>query len=136
MPRLALFIGLLLVLLGVGGYVYALATADEGGGYASWTALIPAIAGVPLIILGGLALVNPGWRKHLMHVAVAWALLGALAPLGRLPAGLRADPINVVAVSSLLGMLVLCAIFVIAGIRSFIAARKERQAGLEVVPRS
>ena len=122
-------IGGLLTLLGLGGYGYALATADQTNGYASWTALIPAIAGVPLLILGALAAAKPGWRKHLMHAAVAWALLGALAPLGRLPTGLRADPINVVAVSSLIGMLVLCAIFVIAGVRSFIAARRARTAG-------
>jgi hypothetical protein len=43
----------------------------------SWTALIPAFFGLPLVILGVLAL-QEGWRKHAMHAAVVVGLIGFL----------------------------------------------------------
>ncbi len=118
---LAIVIGGLLTLLGLGGYGLGFL-----GDYASWTALIPAFVGIPLLLLGAMAVAMPNARKHLMHAAVALALLGALAPLGRLPATLSADEINAVAATSLIGMLLLCAFFVVAGVRSFIQARRSR----------
>lgn len=131
MPMLAMIVGGLLTLLGFGGYAIAL---SGDAGYASWTALIPAIAGLPILILGAFAHIGPNLRKHLMHAAVAWALLGAIAPLGRLPATLSADPVNYVSAVSMILMMALCAFFVIAGVRSFVAARKARNApgGFEV----
>ena len=78
MPKLTIIIGLLLTALGVLAY-FAFAAPDER----SWTALIPAIAGIPLVVFGALATL-PGKRKLAMHVVVVFALLGAVAPLGRL----------------------------------------------------
>ena len=128
MPRVALVIGVLLTLLGVGGYLIGMA-----GDYASWTALIPAMAGVPIALCGLIGLAGEAARKHAMHFAAVIALLGALAPLGRLPTTLTSDPINPVAVTSLAGMLSLCALFVVLAVRSFVAARRARQRGLDVV---
>ena len=123
MPLLAIVIGSLLTLIAIAGYVIG-----AMGDYASWTALIPAFAGVPILVFGILARANPDLRKHMMHGAVVFGLLGALAPLGRLPVTLRADPINYVSATSMILMIVLCAFFTIACVRSFIAARRSRTA--------
>ena len=128
MPRVALAIGVLLTLLGVAGYLIGLA-----GDYASWTALIPAFAGVPILLCGLIGSTGDAARKHAMHFAALIALLGAIAPLGRLPTTLTGDPVNWVAATSLIGMLVLCALFVALAVRSFVAARRARQRGAGTV---
>src|SRR5947209_18839802 len=62
-------VGAFLIVLGLIGYL--------GTGMVSWTALIPAFFGLPLTILGVLAL-QEDWRKHAMHVAVIIGLVGFL----------------------------------------------------------
>ena len=125
-PKVAILVGGLLCLLAAGGYVYAMLTSA----YASWTALIPAFAGVPIFVCGLIANGrSDAVRKHAMHVALLVALLGTLAPLGRLPRTLAAEPLNVVAVVSMFAMMALCALFLLVGVRSFIAARRARTAG-------
>ena len=119
MAKVAIGFGVALVALALYGYF---AVPEPR----SWTALIPAFAGVPLLICGLLAL-NPGLRKHAMHAAAMFGLLGFLAPLGRLPKTLRAEPRNNLAAFSQLAMCVLCLIFVILCVMSFINARKARQ---------
>ena len=49
----------------------------------SWTALIPAIFGIP-ILLASLLARNPEKLKLGMHIAAVFGLLGFLAPLGRI----------------------------------------------------
>src|SRR3954463_16025752 len=60
--------GILLILLGVGGFV--------GTGSAHKTALIPAYFGLPIAICGLIAQAKPAARMHAMHVAVLVGLLG------------------------------------------------------------
>src|SRR5688572_2306182 len=75
--------GLLLTLLGLAGYFLT--------GTSSVTALIPAIFGLLLVVLGFLAR-SEGVRRHAMHAAAAVALvgcIGALFSLVRTPLGLR-----------------------------------------------
>ena len=136
MPVVSLLIGGLLIALGVVGYVIALATAEPGNDYASWTALIPAVPGLLLVICGLIGRTGEKARKHAMHAAVLIALLGALAPVGRLPKTLGADDVNLLAAGSMIGMLLLCVAFVVLGVQSFIAARKARkeQQGFPVEP--
>jgi uncharacterized membrane protein (UPF0136 family) len=67
MAKTAIAFGILLTLLGL--------TAYFGISSESITALIPAFFGVPVIILGWLAL-NEQYRKHSMHIAAALMLLG------------------------------------------------------------
>src|SRR5437868_4482456 len=67
--KITIVVGALLIVLGVIGYF--------GTGMVSWTALIPAFFGLPLLVLGVLAL-QEGWRKHAMHAAVVVGLIGFL----------------------------------------------------------
>jgi uncharacterized membrane protein len=118
--KVAIGIGVALIVLALYGYF----AVNVGR---SWTALIPAFAGVPLLLCGLLAL-NPGMRKHAMHAAAFFGLLGFIAPLGRLPKTLSAEPRNNLAVFSQVAMSLLCLIFVILCVMSFINARKAREA--------
>ena len=119
--------GSLLVLVGVAGYLLA---PYFGSGYASWTALIPAFAGLPILLAGIGSAAKPAWNKHFMHVAVLFGLVGALAPLGRIPKALSADSPNPLTLASLFLMLALSAAFVALGVNSFVAARRSRKAGV------
>lgn len=125
MPQLTLVIGGLLTLLGIGGYLLGFIS---GGEDASWTALIPAFAGVPILICGLIAARSEPARKNAMHVAVAIALLGFIASLGGLFMRVLNPEVSSswLAKMSVIGMLVLCAWLVIAGVRSFMAARRSR----------
>lgn len=124
MAMLTILLGLILTFLGIGGYGYALATDS-----ASMTALIPAVFGLPIALLGVLALAKPAKRMLVMHIAVLLALVG-FAGAGRgllsLPKFITdADSIErpmAVIVQSV--MAVLCLVYLVLAIRSFIAARR------------
>ena len=63
-----------------------------------------------------------------MHGAATVGLLGFLGSTAMLPKTLKAEEINQLKVISQGGMAILCLIFVVMCIRSFIVARKEMQA--------
>ncbi len=116
--------GMVLILLGVGGYV--------GTGRESVTALIPAFFGLALVVLGALAR-KEGLRKHVMHAAVLIGLVGFAVPAYRagpkIPALFAGDEgVNVAAVSLQLAMAAICAVFVVLCVKSFIDARRSRAA--------
>lgn len=114
MPKIAITIGLLLILQGAGFYVV---TETK-----SVTALIPTFFGIPILILGCVAL-KESVRKHAMHGVVALALLGLLAPIGRIAsAGFSFSAAGV----SLVLMIVLCGGMLILGVKSFIDARRRQ----------
>ena len=118
MPNYAIWFGRLLVLVGVIGYGYGMFN-----GNASLTALIPAVFGVVLMLLGHISVAKESLRKHLMHVAMLIGLLGFILPAGRLIS--RAGEITMsAAVLSQIAMAVVCLVFVILGVRSFIEARR------------
>lgn len=122
MPSTAIACGVLLILIGIIGYVYGLLT---GGG--SWTALIPAAVGLILTILGYLAKSKENLRMHLMHAAVLIGLLGFLASLGDFfRTGFKFD-VSAPLISKL-AMALVCLIFVILCVKSFIDARRNRVA--------
>jgi len=118
MPGASIMIGVLLILVGLVGYLYGM---SSGGG--SVTALIPAAFGVVLAVLGFVARANEGMRKHLMHAAVAIALLGFIATSGRLLSRLSELTMSAAVLSQVITA-VLCLIFMILAIRSFAAARR------------
>ena len=123
MARTAIIFAVLLIILGLAFYLGARAGLMSEG-QASPTALIPAFLGIILLICGVIAM-NPARRKHAMHAAAMFALLGfigALArPIGSLFRGtIHASP----ALYSQLLMAILCAIFLVMCIRSFINARR------------
>ncbi len=122
MPATAILFGVILIFLGIVGYVISV-TNDN----ASVTALIPAFFGVVLAALGALSQFKESWRKHLMHVAVIVALFGFIGTAGRLVWGLG-QLILTTAVISQAVMAVVCLVFVVLAIRSFAAARRSRDA--------
>ncbi|QDU71967.1 hypothetical protein [Mucisphaera calidilacus] len=151
MVRMTLIVGLLLVALGVYSYVTATPksgpaveaveseAAAEGGeatasGKPSVTTLIPAFVG-GLIVAGGLAALVPGWRKHAMHVVMLFALIGTLGGLGmglpKLASALRGEAERPRAVYAQVAMGVPCAVLLVSGIGSFVAARRQRDAVAE-----
>jgi lysylphosphatidylglycerol synthetase-like protein (DUF2156 family) len=114
LPKTTIAVGVLLILQGLGFYFL---TETK-----SMTALIPAFVGLPIALLGFVAM-KESLRKHAMHGAVALALVGLLAPIGRIAsAGLNFSPAGV----SLLLMIVLCSGLLILGIKSFVDARLRR----------
>jgi len=112
MPTLAKVIGILLTLLGIIAYL--------GSGMASLTAMIPAIIGVPLFLLGAAAQ-NEQWRKHTMHAAAVLSLIGLAGAVMRLIASTGGA--STLALVSLITMAVLCLAFLLFAVRSFIKAR-------------
>ncbi|MFP4310903.1 MAG: hypothetical protein ACLFS9_02830 [Nitriliruptoraceae bacterium] len=111
--------GVVLVLLGIGGYAATSA--------ASVTALLPAVLGLPILVLG-LWAGNEDRRRTAIHAALVLALLGLLGTLMNvveLPAVLSGGDVErptAVVVSSLTALV--CAIYLGIGIRSFVAARR------------
>jgi hypothetical protein len=119
-PSISIVFGLLLIALGVGGFV--------GTGSEHYTALIPAGFGLLLLLLGGLGL-NENWRKHAMHGAAMVSLLGALGGGFRLLQPLvQGTTINRVAYGCTAAMSALCLTFVGLCINSFVQARRRRSA--------
>lgn len=120
MTSTSIFCGAILILIGLVGYLYA-----GGPGPASYTALIPAAFGVVLLLCGAIGAAKEGLRKHVMHVAVAVALIGFIMVVGRLAMRLNSLTLTP-AVISQVAMAIVCLIFVLAGVASFAKARRER----------
>ena len=118
MPSLAINFGRVLIIIGIIGYVYGFMD-----GYASPTALIPAFFGIVMMILGHIARAKEGLRKHLMHAAVLVALIGFLASAGRLLSKITEISLSAAYISQIT-MAIVCFLFVVLSVRSFINARK------------
>jgi len=115
---IAIVFGALLIVLGIGG---TLATMT------SWTAMIPAILGLLLVVCGLLARQDK-LRMHVMHAAALIGLIGLLGGGVRATMTLLGDKaINGIALGVNIGMAVLCAVFLVLCVRSFIDARRRRQ---------
>lgn len=121
MPSTSIISGILLILIGIIGYVFSLFDGNT-----SLTALIPAAFGLLLLIFGFVAKSNENLRKHLMHAAVVVGLLGFLIPTARLVS--QASNLKVsLAVLSQAAMALICLFFVILSVQSFINARRNRE---------
>ena len=122
MPKLGINTGIILIALALLGYL--------GGGMESWTALIPAIVGAP-ILLSSLLAKNPNKLKLGMHIAATFGLLGFLAPLGRIiPTAIKGDFELKLSTGCMITMSLVSAIFMVQCIKSFKAARQARLKGL------
>jgi hypothetical protein len=116
--KLTIGYGLVLVVLGIGGYYYS--------GQVSKTALIPVALGIPAILCGILAETKENLRMHVMHVAV---LLGIVGFGGGVPGLLKLFRGDTGAGPLARGTLaVISAIFVALCVKSFIDARRRRKA--------
>ncbi|MCP4081425.1 MAG: hypothetical protein GY819_19680 [Planctomycetaceae bacterium] len=136
MSKIAITIGLLLILVGVAGYampateMVAEGTEEIVEKKSSLTALIPAAFGIVILLCGAITAIKPSLTKTFMHVAVTFGLLGALAATGRGSGSLikfiRGEEFNQRAFVFIACMGVLCWIFVVTCVMSFIKARKAR----------
>lgn len=120
MTTTSIFCGAVLMLIGLVGYVYG---NSQGSG--SITALIPAAFGFVLLLCGVVGAAKEELRKHVMHIAVAVALIGFIIVVARLAMRLSSITMSA-AVISQLAMAIVCLIFVLAGVSSFARARRER----------
>lgn len=124
MARHTVVIGVLLVVLGVGAYV--------GSGFESPTAVLPAVLGVPVAVLGRPA--GPGrHRATAVHAAAVFTVIGFLGGLQgvvKLPELLTGGDVErplVAAVQSI--MTVICAVHLVLAMQSFRAACQVPTAG-------
>lgn len=124
MPRVTLLIGVLLCILGI--ITYAIG-AEAGSAERSPTALIPAGFGAVLLLLGFFSAIKPDLRKHLMHAAAAVAAIGFLGSAVMFIRGVATKGL-VLSTGAQLAMAILTGLFVLLCVRSFIAARKAREA--------
>lgn len=123
MPTYSIICGILLSLIGIIGGIIAYSDNPE-----KWkTALIPLAFGVVLIIFGALAQSQENLRKHLMHAALLVALFGIVAILFS-PAMRNVistgQVTNWTSFTAQISMAFVCLSFIIAGVKSFAAARK------------
>ena len=86
------------------------------------TALIPAFIGAPIVICGLLA-INEKKRKLFAHIALVFALIGALGGIGRAIPKIIGGEINLPSVGTMI-MGILCVFYLVACIKSFKDARK------------
>lgn len=126
MPAVSIAFGLFLTLVGL--IAFAVTYQPDRPPY---TALIPCVFGVLLMLLGRLAF-KDSLRKHAMHGAAMVALVGFLGGVAKGVPGLMKllggdETILARAVTAQLTMAVTCALFLFLCIRSFINARKARE---------
>lgn len=120
MPSTAIISGVLLIFIGIAGYVFSIFDGNT-----SLTALIPAAFGLLLAIFGFIAKSNENLRKHLMHAAVVVGLLGFFIPAARLVSQMSNIKVSL-AVLSQAAMALVCLFFVILSVQSFVNARRNR----------
>jgi len=118
MPFTSIIVGLLLIAIGVVGYIHGMMNEK-----ASVTALIPAFFGIVIALLGIIANAKESLRKHLMHAAVVVGLIGFVVPFGRVMSKISEFTLSAAVVSQLT-MAAVCLVFVVLAVRSFITARK------------
>lgn len=121
MARMSQTVGLLLMVLGIAGYVMT--------DMASPTALIPAAFGIVISMLGYYGR-HEGNRKTAMHLAMGVAMvgmLGSISGFAALPALFSGgDVARPAAAISRILMAVVLLVYLAAGIKSFRAARAQR----------
>lgn len=120
MPRITVIFSFIYIALGVGGYFLT--------GAVHKTALIPAVIGVVLLVLGLLG-GKENLRMHVMHAALLvglLALLGTARGLLKLPAAFDGTADRPAAVFAQAATALLSIVYLSLGVRSFIAARRAR----------
>lgn len=121
MAKLAIAFGVIFILMGLYGYF--------GISSESITALIPTFFGIPMLIFGWLGL-NEKYLKHAMHGAAVLMLLGFAGTVGglfkffKMLGGAELERPAAITVQAI--MSILCLVFLILAIKSFIDARKNR----------
>lgn len=121
MPTLSIIFGIILITIGLFGYF--------GISSESITALIPAFLGLPVTLLGVIGL-NENRLKVTMHIASVLMLLGFLGTVSGLFKFFSmiggADEARPSAVIIQAIMAILCLVFLIFAVKSFIDARRKK----------
>lgn len=122
MAKLSITYGVIFILMGLISYF--------GISSESITALIPAFFGIPMLVLGWFGL-NEKYLKHTMHGAAVLMLLGFFGTIGGLIKLFKmlggAETARPAAVTVQGIMAVMCLVFLIFAVKSFIEARKKRE---------
>jgi hypothetical protein len=122
MRTLTLVTAILCILVGLYGYTQGTPNAQTG--MVSKTALIPAWIGVAFLLAWLAATVKPALHKHAMHLAVLAALIGMIGAY--MPIKVRGLDFSQASVQGSVVLFLACGVFLVASIRSFIAARRTR----------
>ncbi len=121
MPKFSIVLGIIFIIMGLYGYF--------GISSESITALIPTFLGIPLLILGWLGL-NEKYLKHTMHAAAVLTLLGFIGTVSglikffRMIGGEEFERPAAITVQAI--MAVLCLLFLVFAVKSFIDARRNK----------
>lgn len=122
MAKLTIVYGVIFIVMGLYGYF--------GISSESITALIPTFFGIPMLILGWLGL-NEKYLKHAMHGAAVLMLLGFAGTVSGLIKFFAmlggAETARPAAVTVQAIMAVLCLVFLILAVKSFIDARRAKK---------
>jgi cytochrome b len=111
------------VLLIVQGLIFWGMTGFEMGRF---TAAIPSFFGVLMLLCALVAGALPKARMHVMHLAVLVALLGAIGGGVMGGRGLGKDPVELTKIVDQGLLALLCIVYLVFAVRSFIAARAAR----------
>ena len=122
MKNLCFMCSVALIIVGLVGYFgwEAIGASKQSG-----TALIPSGVGA-LMLLGGLVALKNNMAG--MHIAVLFSALGALAGLGRLVSSAIKSELSGPGPVLIALMTAICLFFTVMAIRSFKAARRDREA--------
>jgi uncharacterized membrane protein len=119
MAKVSIAFGIILIILGLVSYF--------GISSESITALIPAFLGIPVLVLGIIAL-NEKYLKHSMHAVAVLMLLGfggtvsGLFKFFRMLGGESFERPSAITVQSIMALL--CLVFLVLAVKSFIDARR------------
>jgi uncharacterized membrane protein len=119
MAKVSIAFGIILIILGLVSYF--------GISSESITALIPAFLGIPVLVLGIIAL-NEKYLKHSMHAVAVLMLLGfggtvsGLFKFFRMLGGESFERPSAITVQSIMALL--CLVFLVLAVISFIDARR------------
>ena len=117
MPLYSIITGGFLAVFGVYSYISA--------AQSSITPLIPTFIGLGLLLPGWLAYSNPEMKKHGMHAAAVFALIGTLGGLMAIPAIIDGDWSG--STIAQLVLLLFCGEYMFFSIMAFRAARIKRE---------
>ena len=121
MPKYTMVIALLLIDLGI---LFFLISSFQDGKLASPTALIPAIIGLPILIMSVLAKKMPERRSLFMHISVVLAIVCILGGVMGVQSLMKGD-LGLSTIEQLI-LLILGIDYTINSSKSFIYARKQR----------
>ena len=119
MAKISIAFSIVLIILGLVSYFII---SSE-----SITALIPAFLGIPVLVLGIIAL-NEKYLKHSMHAVAVLMLLGfggtvsGLVKFFRMHGGESFERPSAISVQAT--MAILCLVFLVLAVKSFIDARR------------